>query len=140
MGDGQVLVANHVDQHTETWSLGINRVDVFRKMIGPDAVFALIVVSGVLRIQEYEGHVFLGWALAELRRKLKEDELAEMVAVRVNAEESVERNGYRGLDLAERYGIATYPTMLLLDSGGRELSRAVGYKAPRQFLNWLRAR
>ena len=66
-------------------------------------------------------------------------ELAEMVAVRVNAEESVERNGYRGGDLAGRYRIATYPTMLLLDSGGRELSRAVGYKAPRQFLNWLRA-
>jgi thiol:disulfide interchange protein len=67
-------------------------------------------------------------------------ELGELVAVRVNAEESVERNGYRGVDLAGRYGIATYPTMLLLDSGGRELSRAAGYKGPRQFLNWLRAR
>jgi len=67
-------------------------------------------------------------------------EMAEFVAVRVNAEESMERNGYRGVDLAGRYGIATYPTMLLLDSGGRELSRAVGYKGPRQFLNWLRAR
>jgi thioredoxin-related protein len=63
-----------------------------------------------------------------------------MVPVRVNAEESVERNGYRGSDLAERYRVATYPTMLLLDSSGRELSRAVGYRAPREYLGWLRDR
>jgi thiol:disulfide interchange protein len=68
------------------------------------------------------------------------DELAEMVAVRVNAEESVERNGYSGVDIAGRFGVGTYPTMLLLDSNGRELSRAVGYKSPREFLRWLRAR
>jgi thiol:disulfide interchange protein len=68
------------------------------------------------------------------------DELAEMVAVRVNAEESVERNGYRGVDVAGRFGVGTYPTMLLLDSSGRELSRAVGYKSPGEFLRWLRAR
>jgi len=67
-------------------------------------------------------------------------ELAAMVAVRVNAEERVERNGYRGSEIAARYGIATYPTMLLLDSGGRELSRAVGYKSPREYLGWLRTR
>jgi thioredoxin-related protein len=68
------------------------------------------------------------------------DELAQLVAVRVNAEESVERNGYRGVDIAGRFSVGTYPTVLLLDSSGRELSRAVGYKDPREFLRWLRGR
>jgi thiol:disulfide interchange protein len=68
------------------------------------------------------------------------DALAEIVAVRVDAEENAERNGYRGVDLAARFGVSTYPTMLLVDSSGRELSRAVGYKEPGEYLNWLRTR
>jgi thiol:disulfide interchange protein len=68
------------------------------------------------------------------------DELAGTIPVRVNAEESVERNGYRGVEIAARFNVGTYPTMLLLEPGGRELSRVVGYKSPREFLRWLRAR
>jgi thiol:disulfide interchange protein len=68
------------------------------------------------------------------------DALQEMVAVKVDAEEGVERNGYRGVDLAARYGVGTYPTMLLIDGSGRELARTVGYKGPRDYLRWLRNR
>jgi thioredoxin-related protein len=58
------------------------------------------------------------------------DELSRnFVAARVDVE--------RSEGLAAPYGIATYPTIVMLDGGGREISRAVGYRTPREMLRWL---
>jgi thiol:disulfide interchange protein len=65
------------------------------------------------------------------------ERMDELVAVRIDAEESRERNGYTGSELAGRYGVSGYPTVLLLDRGGRVVARTGGYQEPRQFLGWL---
>lgn len=65
------------------------------------------------------------------------ESLAEIVAVRVNAEDARERNGFRGQDLANRYKVTGYPTILLIDADGRVLNRTGGFLNPRQFLDWL---
>jgi thioredoxin-related protein len=54
-------------------------------------------------------------------------ELEKIVSVRRNAEKE-------GADLAEKYGIDSYPTMVFLDSGGREMDRILGYLPPDAFL------
>jgi thiol:disulfide interchange protein len=63
--------------------------------------------------------------------------LAELVPVRVDSEDETARDGFRGSDLAERHAIRGYPTLILFDSNGRELSRRAGYLEPRAFLAWL---
>lgn len=66
------------------------------------------------------------------------DRLArDVVAVRVDADEAVERAGYKGRDLAARYGVYGYPTVMLIDGDGEVISRTGGYMEPRQFLGWL---
>jgi thiol:disulfide interchange protein len=61
----------------------------------------------------------------------------EMVAVRVDSEETEARNGVSGYDLAERYRVMGYPTLMILDGQGRVLSRKSGYQNSRQLLSWL---
>lgn len=61
----------------------------------------------------------------------------ELVAVRVDAEETKARDGFKGVDLAARYGVQGYPTTLVLDAQGREVARTGGYQEPRQLLGWL---
>jgi thioredoxin-related protein len=61
----------------------------------------------------------------------------DVVAVRVDAEESRERNGHSGARLAGQYGVEGFPTILLLDGGGQVISRTSGYQEPRQLLGWL---
>lgn len=63
--------------------------------------------------------------------------LGELVAVRVDGEESLERNGFSGSQLAQRYGVRGFPTTLLLDTDGNVISRAGGYQQASQFLSWL---
>lgn len=65
------------------------------------------------------------------------DRVNELVAVRINAEEDRERNGYAGQALAARYEVQGYPTLLLLDGEGQVLSRADGFLSPGQLLDWL---
>jgi len=62
---------------------------------------------------------------------------ADVVAVRVDAEEGVPRDGFTGRDLAREYGVHGFPTLLLLDSGGREIARSGGYQSAGEFLAWL---
>jgi thiol:disulfide interchange protein len=58
------------------------------------------------------------------------DEMSRsFIAARVDVE--------RSMELAAPYGIETYPTVVMLDGGGREISRAVGYRTPRELLRWL---
>jgi thiol-disulfide isomerase/thioredoxin len=65
--------------------------------------------------------------------RLKED----MVAIRVDSEETEPRNGVSGYDLAERYSVMGYPTLMILDGEGRIISRKSGYQDARQLLSWL---
>ncbi len=58
------------------------------------------------------------------------DEMSKnFIAARVDVERSQE--------LAAPYAIETYPTIVMLDDAGREISRAVGYRTPRELLQWL---
>ncbi len=64
--------------------------------------------------------------------------LGEVVPVRIDSEETVERHGYVGFDLAMKYQIESYPTVALLDAEGRMIDRRTGFQHPRQFIQWLR--
>lgn len=65
------------------------------------------------------------------------ERLDDVVAVRVDAEQSAGRPGTTGLELARRYGVSGYPAQLLLDAQGRVLSRHDGYQTASQLLDWL---
>ena len=69
---------------------------------------------------------------ARVARKLR-----DLVAVRVNAEEQTPRDGLKGVDLANRFRVEAYPTLLVLDSKGKELARLVGAPDAPGFLRWL---
>jgi thiol-disulfide isomerase/thioredoxin len=69
---------------------------------------------------------------AEVVRKL-----SGIVAVRVDSEETVPRSGERGADVAERFNVEVYPTLLVLDPEGREVSRRTGFMPPDEFAEWL---
>ena len=63
--------------------------------------------------------------------------LRDVIPVRVDAEETTDRGGLRGADLAERYGIEAYPTIVVVDGRGREVARNSGVMSPDDFLAWL---
>lgn len=50
------------------------------------------------------------------------------VVTRVNAEKG------EGVDLKERYSVPGYPTMIFVDTQGREIDRLIGYRPPDAFL------
>jgi len=54
-------------------------------------------------------------------------ELARLVALKLNAETT-------GAELATRYGVDSYPTMIFFDANGNELERILGYLPPEKFL------
>lgn len=56
-----------------------------------------------------------------------QQELRAFVAIQLNAEKG-------GADLAKRFGVDTYPTMVFLDSSGYETDRILGYLPPDRFL------
>jgi thioredoxin-related protein len=58
----------------------------------------------------------------DVRRQLR-----KVVAVRVNAEED-------GRELARRYDVDSYPTIVFTDHEGDEIERIIGYLPPEQFL------
>jgi thiol:disulfide interchange protein len=61
----------------------------------------------------------------------------EIVAVRVDAEEGRRRDGFSGRELAQRYGVEGYPTLIVMDPEGREIARTGGYQEPGQLTAWL---
>lgn len=63
--------------------------------------------------------------------------LQEVVAVRIDAEGREEIHGFVGEDLADRYGVVSYPTIVLMDASGREIARSRGAKRPAEFARWL---
>jgi thiol-disulfide isomerase/thioredoxin len=65
--------------------------------------------------------------------------LKDVVPVRVDSEEEVARGGLKGIDLATRYAIEVYPTIVVVDGDGHEVARSVGFLGPDEFLSWLDA-
>jgi thiol:disulfide interchange protein len=65
--------------------------------------------------------------------------LRDVVPVRVDAEETQARGGLKGAELALRYGIDVYPTIVVVDGNGRELARNSGVMSPDEFLAWIDA-
>lgn len=65
-------------------------------------------------------------------------DLSKAVPVRVDGEEENVRDGYRGADLADKYGVRVFPTHVLIDGEGRVVARAPGYMEPHQFLSWFK--
>ncbi len=58
-------------------------------------------------------------------------ELKKLVPIRVNAEGG-------GEDLASRFGVDSYPTVVFVDSDGEEVDRILGYLPPEEFLRQTR--
>lgn len=58
-------------------------------------------------------------------------------SVRVDAEEEEPRHGVSGLELADKYGVMTYPTVALLDANGDMFTQVTGARNPEQFTRWL---
>jgi thiol:disulfide interchange protein len=65
--------------------------------------------------------------------------LRDVVPVRVNAEETAVRGGLRGDNLAIRYAIEVYPTIVIVDGDGHEIARNSGFMNADQFLEWIDA-
>lgn len=65
--------------------------------------------------------------------------LRDVVPVRVDAEETSERGGLKGIDLALRYAVEVYPTLVVVDGEGHELARNSGFMSPDEFLAWIDA-
>ena len=65
--------------------------------------------------------------------------LRDVVPVRVDAEETADRGGLKGAELALRYAIEVYPTIVVVDGDGRELARNTGVMSPDEFLSWIDA-
>lgn len=53
------------------------------------------------------------------------------IAVRVNVEY------FSGMDIADKFHIKTYPTLIILDKRGREKSRVTGYQSPKDLLKFV---
>jgi len=65
--------------------------------------------------------------------------LRDVIPVRVDAEETTDRGGVVGVDLATRYAIEAYPTIVVVDGDGHELARNTGVMMPDEFLAWIDA-
>ncbi len=63
--------------------------------------------------------------------------LRDVVPVRVDAEETTLRSGLRGADLANRYAIEAYPTIVVIDGEGHEIARNTGMMDADEFLEWI---
>jgi len=65
------------------------------------------------------------------------ERMDEVVPVRIDAEEQQPRGGYSGAELAARYQVRGFPTMMLVDVDGRVVARTGGYLTPRDLLGWI---
>ena len=61
----------------------------------------------------------------------------DLVPVKVDCDDTTEKNGYQDAALASLYAVQGTPALALVDSGGRVLARTNGYQSAREFLEWL---
>jgi thiol-disulfide isomerase/thioredoxin len=57
-------------------------------------------------------------------------EMADFVAIKVDTQKRI--------DIESKYGIAYYPTVVFLDTKGREVSRHIGYLGPEEMVEEIR--
>lgn len=62
---------------------------------------------------------------------------ARVHAVRIDSEEEEPRHGWVGVELAEKYGVLSYPTVALLDAQGNMFTSRTGFQNETQFHGWL---
>ncbi|HKQ62624.1 MAG TPA: thioredoxin family protein, partial [Candidatus Polarisedimenticolaceae bacterium] len=65
------------------------------------------------------------------------DRLAELVPVRVDAEDERKVHGFIGAELAQRYGVSGFPATFVLGADGGVISRSDGFLTPAQLLQWI---
>ncbi len=65
------------------------------------------------------------------------ERMADFIPVRVDSEEETPRSGVAGVQLAERYDIEVYPTLVVIDGNGRVVAKRQGFQSPMEFLRWL---
>jgi len=65
-------------------------------------------------------------------------DLQKAITVRVDGDEAEVRDGHRGSELANKYGVKMFPTHVMVDGDGRVIARAPGYMEPQQFLSWFK--
>ncbi|MBD3869365.1 MAG: thioredoxin fold domain-containing protein [Acidobacteria bacterium] len=63
--------------------------------------------------------------------------LQDVIPVRIDAEGTEPVRGLVGEELAQKYKVATYPTLALIDDRGKVISRSRGAMPPAKFLAWL---
>jgi thiol:disulfide interchange protein len=63
--------------------------------------------------------------------------MERIVPVRVDAEGTTSIRGYRGQELAQRYQVHSYPTLMLIDADGNVIVRKSGGLGPEEFIAWL---
>ena len=61
----------------------------------------------------------------------------DLVPVKVDCDDTTEKNGYQDAALASLYAVQGTPALALVDGGGRVLARTNGYQSAREFLEWL---
>ncbi len=74
---------------------------------------------------------------ATWRARAVVERMRDVIAVRIDAEESSARVGPSGEELARKYRVTGYPATVLLDANERTISRADGYLEPGRLLQWL---
>jgi len=62
---------------------------------------------------------------------------SQVIPVRVNVEDDRPRGGVADAEIADRYRVRSFPTVLLLDAEGGEIARRSGYMDAEEFLRWL---
>lgn len=124
LGSGSVIAGRGDRVRWSTFGRGLERARAEEK---PMLVSFITSWCGYCREMERTT-----WKDAEVVRSL-----GELVTVRVDAEEGLERDGFSGRELAARHQVYGYPTLLMLDADGREIARTGGYQDPAQFLSWL---
>ena len=58
------------------------------------------------------------------------EEMADFVAIKVDTQKRI--------DIESKYGIAYYPTVVFLDSRGREVGRHIGYLGPEEMVSLIK--
>lgn len=57
-------------------------------------------------------------------------EMKDFIAIKVDTQERI--------DIERKYGVEYYPTVILLNPEGKEVSRYIGYLGPEEMVEWIK--